>query len=1056
MLLRRVLAMLWLALICYILFTAKLFSQDVATGAIRGTVVDETSARISAAAIVVVNQATGVRRGLLTGDEGTFTAQLLPPGTYDVQVNAKGMAPLVAKDVVVNLGSAVELRLKMRVAAEPVIVDVNDRTQQVALLSGEPAEVVDQRSIESLPLNGRRFADLALLNSDIVQDTRGLTSNSNGDLASGGIRGYQTSFLVDGADNNNGFFAQARGGYRAPYQFSNEVVDEFRVNTNNYGAEQGRAAAAVINVVTKSGSNDYHGKAFYFLRDSMFGATNPFLDFKPSESQHQFGATLGGPIKHNRVFFYVGYDQHIFYVPTIVRFDDGSATLVPQPTDYESSDQTLVNLTAGALSQMSGTFSSGLVGSAGFAKVDAVLSPRELLSLRVNTSTYAGSNDVYYDPASPITNYAMSENGEEDVSAVTAMASLTSGLSRRVTNHLRLQFSRDSQSSVPNSPYARTLIETVMQGFGRSSILPRDTDENKFHAAETLSIDTHHHSWKFGGDMMLSRVYNFYPLEFGGDYQYYPIKVNPFTFEPQVGGMELTPLRAFAHMVPRYYLQNFGNSETHPDSNEYSVFAQDSFRLFRRLGLSLGLRYDLQKYSTAGLVRDPLWPDSGRLPVDPHEIAPRVGFAYAIGDEHPLMIRGGWGIFYTRIPSMYASQIEMDNGLNRTHAYLDNANYYDHQIFPVYPNPLVYCPPTAKTCTAPATVQGSLTTEIASFAPNFQMPFAQQASLSIEREVAHNTTLSVSYLYVHGEHLIRARDVNLPKPTVISYPVFDQTGTQFLGTYYNVESFSGWENNYTLDCTFPPCIAPIDRPISQVGAINVYETAATSIYHGATVALNHHMSKMLQFRASYTWGEAIDDGQDTVAAGTPANVQNSYAPQDERALSSVNQRHRLVGAAIWEPRAFGGDRPVLRALLHNWKMSTVFMYGSGRPATASVIGDANADGNTDNDRLPGYKRNAFTGPDYMTDDLRIARTFHMTHRYRIELIAESFNLLNRDNQRLDITDNGFDTSAAMFVATSKTVNNMHYPAHFEALNGFLKPTNSFAPRQVQFAVRFLY
>ena len=132
------------------------------------------------------------------------------------------------------------------------------------------------------------------------------------------------------------------------------------------------------------------------------------------------------------------------------------------------------------------------------------------------------------------------------------------------------------------------------------------------------------------------------------------------------------------------------------------------------------------------------------------------------------------------------------------------------------------------------------------------------------------------------------------------------------------------------------------------------------------------------------------------------------------------------------------------------------MYGSGRPVTGSVLGDANADGNTENDRLPGHRRNAFTGPDYMSDDLRIARTFHLGERYRLELIAESFNLLNRDNKRLDITDDGFSTSAAMFVGTSTTVNHTHYPAHFQSLNGFLRPSNAFAPRQVQFAVRILY
>jgi len=271
-----------------------------------------------------------------------------------------------------------------------------------------------------------------------------------------------------------------------------------------------------------------------------------------------------------------------------------------------------------------------------------------------------------------------------------------------------------------------------------------------------------------------------------------------------------------------------------------------------------------------------------------------------------------------------------------------------------------------------------------------------------------------------------------------------------------VESFSGWQNQYTLDCTYPPCMAPLDRPISQVGAINVYETVASSVYNGATISLTHHLSKSLQFKLGYTWAEAIDDGQDTVSAGSPATVQNSYAPGAERALSSINQRHRFVGAAMWEPRAFTRDQNLLRAMLNDWKLSSVFMFGSGRPVTANVIGDANADGNTENDRLPGYRRNAFTGPNYMTDDLRITRIFHANRRPRVQLLAESFNLLNRDNQRLNIDDSGFDTSAAMFVQTNKTVSGTHYPAHFEVVNGFMKPTTSFAPRQVQFALRFLY
>jgi hypothetical protein len=663
---------------------------------------------------------------------------------------------------------------------------------------------------------------------------------------------------------------------------------------------------------------------------------------------------------------------------------------------------------------------------------------------------------VYFDPASPITHYALSENGEEDVDAVSAVASLTSGFSPRLTNHLRVQFSRDFQSSTPNSIYPQSRVQNVLQGFGRSSILPRNTDENKIHAADTLSFDTHHHNWKFGGDFVLSHLDNYYPLQFGGNYLFYPIRVNPFTFEPETYGMHLTPLRAYAHMIPRYYYQNFGASETQPNGNEYAFFAQDTFRLFNRLGISLGLRYDLQTFSTDGLVSNPLWPDSGHLYTDANNISPRIGLAYAIGEDRPLMIRGGWGIFYTRIPSMYASEIEMSNGLNRLHAYLDNANFYDHMVFPTYPNALVNCPPSTRFCEPPSTLAGALTSEISSFSDDFRMPFVQQASLSLEREIAAKTTLNLSYEYIHGEHLIRARDVNLPKPQVISYPVFDESGTTFTGTYYNVESFSGWENTASLTCPFPPCIAAIERPISQVGAINVYETVATSIYHGATLSLTRRMSKSLQFRVGYTWAESIDDAQDTVRAGSAATVQNSYSPQSERALSSIDQRHRFVGAFTWDPRPFHRDQPLLRTVFNGWKFSSLLTYGSGRPVNAQIAGDANADGNTGNDRLPGYKRNAFTGPDYMTTDLRLSRTVRFTEGLRLELIAEAFNLFNRDNKRLDITDDGFSTTAANFVQTTAILGSRQYPAHYRVINGFLSPTTAFAPRQVQFAVRFLY
>src|SRR6202008_4977266 len=171
-------------------------------------------------------------------------------------------------------------------------VTVSESPQLVETQPTAISAVLDERAINDLPLNGRRFTDLALLAPGVTQDPRGLTSSSNGDLAFGGIRGYQSSYLVDGADNNNAFFSQATGRYRAPYQFSNEVVQEFRVSSNTYGAELGRSGGAVINVVTKSGSNQFHGTDFYFIRDSLFSATHSFMTYKPHDQQQQFGFTF--------------------------------------------------------------------------------------------------------------------------------------------------------------------------------------------------------------------------------------------------------------------------------------------------------------------------------------------------------------------------------------------------------------------------------------------------------------------------------------------------------------------------------------------------------------------------------------------------------------------------------------------------------------------------------------------------------------------------------------------------------------------------------------------
>ncbi len=1041
----------------------RVSAQDAATGVIRGTVLDSTGGRISQASIVAVNNATNRRYTVASDSEGRFAIDLLPPGDYAARVVAQGMSPQVSPQLHVEVGGAVELEFRLTVAGAQEQITVSGAPAMVETKATAVSTVLDERALSDMPLNGRRFSDLALFSPGVTQDPRSLTSATNGDLSFGGIRGFQNSFLVDGLDFNNAFFAQARGRYRSPYQFSTEVVQEFRVSSNSYGAEQGRAGGAVVNIVTKSGSNHVHGTAFYYLRDSSFGAADPFLAFKPHNRQQQVGGTIGGPLVRNKAFFFAGFDQHIFHSPNVVEFLDGSAKVVPQagtgpytPGDYDSTDEALVFAAAAQLTSLAGEYPAAQIGNSSYAKLDINLSPRHQLAARVNTTRYWGANNVFLDPGSPVTYDSNSDNGEELVATETASLSLTSSFSPRWISHLRAQFSRDQQQSVSNTSNVLVKIPNILDGMGRSNLLPRQTREHRLHLAETISFDGSRNSWKFGGDGLLSWIYDFFPSQQSGEYLFYPLKVNPYTFEPMEAGIQLSPLRAYAHEVPHYYLQNFGSATSRPNTHEYSAFAQDTIRVTDRFALNLGVRWDLQTFTTAGLLSNPLFPPSGKVPFRPYNFAPRAGFAYSFGKDRPLVVRAGYGIFFVRIPQIYNSVVATENGVTDASVFLNNTDYYDHQAFPSFPNPLVSCALTAASCSLPAGFTQGVTNEVSAFAPNFVTPRVQQTSLTLEKEIADHTTVAVSLLNVRGEHLIRALDVNLPQPTALNYPIFDSTGSIFQGGYYTVDSFATWQFTQSPTCPFPPCINPLGRPIAQLGAINEFQSAASSMYNGATLSLNRRVARGTYLRLAFTYAHAIDDGQDALVAGQPATVQNSYAPNAERGPSVTDQRDRLVVAFSTEPHPFHRGHESLGHIFNDWKLSSVVNYGSGRPYNATVSGDPNQDGNELNDRLPGYSRNAFTGPDYATADARLTRQVRFGERYKLNFNADFFNLFNRDNQRVAITSNGLVANASTFVQSSVTANIAPFPGYYQLPNNFMKPNAAYSPRQIQLALKFIY
>jgi len=1035
------------------LFTGAAFAQDASTGTIRGTVSDRQGARIVGASISLKNETLGWVHVAITRDEGEFVFHNVPPGTYAISAAHEKYSTGPWRSIALNVGAELELNFELEVEGKPETTAVTE-TPSVEIQPGV-SDVIDRTALDGLPLNGRRYTDLMLLTPGVTTDPRGLTAGSNGDLSYGGLRGFQTSYLVDGLDNNNTFFAQARGRYRAPFQFSEESIDEFRVLSNTFGAEQGRGNA-VVNVVTRTGSNHTHGSVFYHLRDGKISGVNAFVRKKYPDMQHQFGFTLGGPLRKEKLFYFVSFDQHIFHVPNVVQFLNGSSTLVPQPADYEASDQALVFASAAQLNTIAGDFRSALIGDAGFARVDYAISLQHQLATRINVSRFWGSNNVFFDPGSPITNFSTSNNGKESVATESANTSLTSAWSQRWSSQVRLQFSHDLQASQPNNTNPLTKILGIINGLGRSVILPRNTNQLQTQAAGHMTRELQKHSVKFGGDMVFTKTANFFPGTFGGEYIFDPIRVNPFTFAPETFGLSITPLRAYAHRVPRYFFQDFGNAASHPNTNEYALFVEDSWRVHRRLNLNFGVRYDLQTFRS-DLQSNSLWTPAGKVPSDRNNFAPRFGFGAALGGENrPWMIRGGAGIFFTRIPQIYNSSVETQNGASNGEVFLDNRNFFAQQVFPVYPNPLAVCPVAAAVCSVPVNASGFLSSTVFNFAPDFQTPYVEQASVSVEKEVLKNTTVTVSGIYVAGKHLIRARDVNLPTPQTLTYPLLDETGTTFTGQTLSVQSFANWQFVATATCPFPPCINSVQRPVSKLGAIYQYESVAASIYEGLTVSVKRRMSRGLYVHSTYTWANATDTLQDALVAGSTSNVQNSAAPND-KGRSTAAQRHRLSLAVNWLPMPFAKkEHGALAKSLNNWQLAGVVTAGSGRPVNAVVTGDANRDGNTSNDRLPGVSRNSINSPMYFTVDSRISRQFKINKQIKLEAMMDVFNTFNHLNPLYTVTESGYITVAASFVPIPVTINGVIYPGYYSKNANYLKPQNAYAPRQIQFAVKLRF
>jgi outer membrane receptor protein involved in Fe transport len=914
-----------------------------ATGSIDGQVVDQSGAVLPGATVTITQPATGATRSIAADEQGLFRAPLLPPGTYDIVAELSGFTARRHSGMTLTIGQTLTLRIEMSLAsvAENVVVEgapviETGRTQV--------SSTVSEVAVQNLPVNGRNFIDFVLLTPGVSKDVR------TGDISFAGQRGTLNSLVVDGADNNNTFFGQAlgrTGSGRAPYQFSQDAVREFQVNSNAYSAEFGRAGGAVINVVTKSGTNDPHGSGFWFIRDKAMNANNAINEMRglPKSPYHfdQFGGTLGGPIRKDRHFFFFNYDGQRNETPNTV-FLNVPAGTPSDPATLAAIDQ---------LRPLAESWEQKFDQDVFLIKTDSQISSAQRLTLRYNHQNFKGQNLENFGPQN-----ALEHTGASNVSTRTFNVTLASVVGSSLFNEARVQIAKDREPGEANSANPEAAVNqgtTRVLTIGRNFFSPRETTIERWQVADTVTWVRGSHKIKGGFDFQFDDILNFFPGNFSGAY----------TFNTLASFNGGRPTGAGERYVQAFAGDGTTGATTRPNIQEYSFFVQDEWRAGPDLTFNAGLRYDLQKFAQPP-VRNPnpqlasAGIDTSVLNTDANNWGPRVGLAWSPAGAK-YVVRGGYGLFYGRTPSIMVGTAHSNNGINVQTITFTGA------LVPTYPQTLPSLP-TGVTLPRPT---------IFAFDGGYQNARLQQASAGMEYELWPDTTLGVTYLFVKGDQLPRSTDINIGASSPITFTV---EGTGETLPHYRFAA----------------------GPFTDFARVISFESTAESMYNGVTLELNRRFRAGLQARVAYTLGKVEDTVPDATAVVPQGSDDAKFASNpanfdDDRAPGNNDQRHRFVASAVWTTdRLAEGKEGFTGALLRGWTFSGIFTAQTGQPYSAYVSTDINLDGNTRNDIAPGTRRNQYRLDSQVTLDPRIARDIPLG-RTRVQLIAEWFNVLNRDN-----------------------------------------------------------
>ena len=674
--------------------------QSVTSATLTGRIEDARGAVVSGASVTATHLETNQLFTTTSDEEGRYRFPYLKTGVYDLKFDAQGFAA-VTRQLTVSVGQAVDLPVRLDVAGLSAQVNIGSDVPIVETVRTQVTETIRPREINELPLNGRNYLDLALLIPGVSPTNTGSnqrfaeTSAVPGQgLSIAGQRNLYNSFIVDGVSANDDA-ADLTGTY-----YSEEVIDQFQVVTSGGIAEFGRASGGVVNILTKSGTNEWRGSMYGCFRNQLFDARNPLAPTKDLLTQAQYGLTLGGPLRRERTFFFSNFEQ---------TRRNYSAVLTISPAAVNSINNRLraVNYPAPLIS--TGVVPASFDTTNFFTRIDHTINARNQLSARyslyhieaVNSRTVGGLNAVSRG------------TGLNDTDQTVVVSNVTT-FSSRTLNEARFQFTNSRLDAPVNDEVGPAVNIAGVANLGTATFSPLARDINLFEVVNNISTQRGDHSLKGGIDLLYNRVNILFPGAVQGVYTF--SSLNNF-----LSGNYLN------------YQQAFGAPEQFQSNPNFGVFVQDEWRARPDLTFNAGLRYDVQ------WLPDPIQADTNNF-------APRLGVVYAPGDRKTV-VRASIGLYYDRIPLRATS-----NALQR-----DGSKFLVVQLSPaqpgapVFPNVLSLQPSTLPT-----------KPNITRIDPNIESSYSRQANFQIERELPGNAVVSVGYLHLRGYHVILSRNVNVP------------------------------------------------------------------------------------------------------------------------------------------------------------------------------------------------------------------------------------------------------------------------------------------------------